>query len=207
MVIEQAHKQNNAVIKGMGGTTLVLNKDGEYGLACWELTMYELSLIISEYGTTPEVELGFETLRYHKDSEAFSNQFSVDFYWLKTSILINLFKLNKLTLLCNEKSTFKEIVYVNISKMSKLRKEQLKLFWTDKLVMCKVPVNDLILLNLFNLPGNLNKTTEKDPVLTLALIEKLKKAGETQSELVENLLRSEIFEIPQKLVCKAIFPQ
>ena len=55
MVIEQAHKQNNAVIKGMGGSTLVLNKDGEYGLACWELTMHELSLIICEYGTTPEV--------------------------------------------------------------------------------------------------------------------------------------------------------
>ena len=71
--------------------------------------------------------------------------------------------------------------------------------------MCKVPVSDPILLNLFNLPGNPNKTTEKDPVLTLAIIEKLKKAGETRSELVENLLRSEIFEIPQNLSAKQYF--
>ena len=102
----------------MGGTTLVLNKDDESGIAWWELTMHELSLIISEYGTTAEVELDFETLRYHEDSEAFSDQFSADVYRLKTSILINLFKLNNLTLLCNKKSTFKDIVYDNISKMS-----------------------------------------------------------------------------------------
>ena len=86
--------------------------------------------------------------------------------------------------------------------MSKLRKEQLKPFWTDKLVMCKVPVIDPILLNLFNLLGNPNKATEKDPVLTLAMIEKLKKAGETRSKLVENLLCTEIFEIPQNLSAK-----
>ena len=67
---------------------------------------------------------------------------------------------------------------------------------------CKVPVSDPILLNLLNLPGNPNKATEKDPVLTLAMIEKLKKAGETLSELVENLLRTEIFEIPQNLSAK-----
>ena len=64
---------------------------------------------------------------------------------------------------------------------------------------CKVPVCDPILLNLFNLPGNPNKATEKEPVLTLAMMEKLKKAGETRSEFVENLLRAEIFEIPQSL--------
>ena len=57
-------------------------------------------------------------------------------------------------------------MYDNISKMSKLREEQREAFWTDKLVMWKVPVSDPMLLNLFNLPGNPNKATEKDPVLT-----------------------------------------
>ena len=57
-------------------------------------------------------------------------------------------------------------MYDNISKISKLRKEQREAFWTDKLVMCKVPVSDPMLLNVFNLPGNPNKATEKDPVLT-----------------------------------------
>ena len=64
---------------------------------------------------------------------------------------------------------------------------------------CKVPVSDAILLNSLNLPGNLSKATEKDPILTLAMMEKLKKAGETRSELVENLLHTEIFRIPQSL--------
>ena len=33
MGIDQAHEQNNAVIKGIGGATLVLNKDDKSGLA------------------------------------------------------------------------------------------------------------------------------------------------------------------------------
>ena len=40
---------------------------------------------------------------------------------------------------------------------------------------------------------------QKDLVVTLAIMEKLKKAGETRGEFVENLLRTEIFEIPQNL--------
>ena len=48
--------------------------------------------------------------------------------------------------------------------------------------------------------GNPNKATEKDPVFTAAMMEKLKKAGEAQTELVENLLRTEIFKI-----CKSLY--
>ena len=99
MVIDQAYKQNNAVIKGMGGTILVLNKDDESELARWELCIHEMSLIINEYESTPEVELDFEPLKHYEDSEAFQNQFSADVCRLKTSILTNPFKLNKLTLL------------------------------------------------------------------------------------------------------------
>ena len=40
---------------------------------------------------------------------------------------------------------------------------------------------------------------QKDLVVTLAIMEKLKKAGETRGEFVENLLGTEIFEIPQNL--------
>ena len=52
---------------------------------------------------------------------------------------------------------------------------------------CKIPVSDPILPNSLNLPGNPNKAKEKDPVLTAAMMEKLKKEGETRSELVEFL--------------------
>ena len=58
---------------------------------------------------------------------------------------MNSLKLNKLTVLNNEKSTFNDIVY-DISKMSKLGEEQFKAFWMDRLVTCKVPVSDPILL-------------------------------------------------------------
>ena len=93
---------------------------------------------------------------------------------------MNPFKLNKSAqVLINEKSTFSDIAYDDISKMSKFGEEQFQAFWTDRLVTCKVPVSDPILLNLLNLPGNPNKATEKDPVLTIAMMEKLKKAGET----------------------------
>ena len=39
MGIDQADKQNNTIIKGMGGATLVLNKDDESGLAWLELAV------------------------------------------------------------------------------------------------------------------------------------------------------------------------
>ena len=84
--------------------------------------------------------------------------------------------------------------------MSNLGEEgKTKAFWRERLLTCKVPVSDPILLNSLNLPGNPNKATEKDPVLTLTMMEKLKNAGETRSELVGNLLRTEIFQIPRSL--------
>ena len=53
------NEQNNSVIKGMGGATLMLNKDDESGLAQWELCFHELSLIINKYESAPKVELDF----------------------------------------------------------------------------------------------------------------------------------------------------
>ena len=114
----------------------------------------------NEYESTPEVELDFEPLKHHEDSKAFKNQFSADIFRLKTTILTNIFKLNKLTVLKNEKSTFND-VYDDISKMSKLGEEQFKVFWTNRLVMYKVLISDPILLNSLNLPGNPNKATER----------------------------------------------
>ena len=70
--------------------------------------------------STPKVELDFEPLKHHEDSETFKNRFSAHVSWLKTSILTNSFKLNKLTVLNNEKATFNDIVYDDVSKMSKL---------------------------------------------------------------------------------------
>ena len=49
MGVDQAHEQNNAVIKGMGCATSVLNEEDESGLARWELCLHELSLIKKEY--------------------------------------------------------------------------------------------------------------------------------------------------------------
>ena len=45
--IDQAHEQNNAVIKGMGGGSSLLNKDDESGLARWKRCLLELSMIIN----------------------------------------------------------------------------------------------------------------------------------------------------------------
>ena len=85
-------------------------------------------------------------------------------------------------MLNNEKSN---VVY-NDFKMSKLREEQFKAFWTDRFATCKIPVSDPILLNLHDLPGNQNKAGEKDSVFTAAMMEKLKTPDKARSELLEN---------------------
>ena len=82
MRIDQAHEQNN-VIKGRGRATFMLNKYDESGLAWWELCLHELSLMINEYERTFKVELDFESLRHHEDSQAFQNQFLAHVFQLK----------------------------------------------------------------------------------------------------------------------------
>lgn len=59
--------------------------------------------------------------------------------------------------------------------MSKLGEQQFQTFWMDRLVNSKVLVSDQILLSLLNLPGNPNRATEKSPVWTAAMMDKLKK--------------------------------
>ena len=83
-----------------------------------------------------------------------------------------------------KKSTFNDIVYDDISKTSKLGEEQFQAFWIDRFMTCKIPVSNPILLNSLNLSGHPNKATEKDPVLTAPMMDKLKKAGEARSEQV-----------------------
>ena len=117
MGIDQAHKQNNAVIKGIGGTTSVLNKYDESGLARWKLCLHELSLIINEYESTPEVELDFEPLKHHEVSETSQNKLSADVSEVKNINSNESIQLNKLTVLNNRKSTFNDTVYDDISKM------------------------------------------------------------------------------------------
>ena len=78
-----------------------------------------MSLVINKYKSTYEAELDFEYLKHHEDGEAFQKQFSVYVSQLKTSIVMNPFKLNKLTALNNEKTTFNDIVHDDISKMLK----------------------------------------------------------------------------------------
>ena len=95
--------------------------------------------MINEYESIPEVELDFEPLKHHEDSEAFQNQFWADASRLKTSILTNPFKLNKLTLLNNKKFTFNDVVYDYISKISKLGKNSLKRFGGTGLWRAKYP--------------------------------------------------------------------
>ena len=76
------------------------------------------------------MELDFEPLKHHEDSEAFQNQFSSVISKLKTSVTANPFKLNKMTMLSNEKASFNDITWSfnDISKMMKLGEEQFKAF-------------------------------------------------------------------------------
>ena len=92
-------------------------------------------MIINEYESTPKVELDLEPLKLLEDSEALQNQYSAHVSQLKSSILTNPFKLNKVTMLNTEKTILNGIVYGDISKMLKLGEEQFKTFLKDRLVI------------------------------------------------------------------------
>ena len=200
MGIDQAHEQNNAVIKGMGGAVPFVNKEDESALARWELCLHELSLIVTEYEGVGEPEgQSSDPLSHHEDSQRFQEIFSKDVTHLKEVTLTNPFKMDKLTVLNQETASFNDSIIEDIQRLSKCGEEQFQSFWSNRLDQYVLPITEPITLNSYNLPGNYNKCAEKDPVFSSQMMAKLKDAAKYRKDAVEIALDGEVFGICQPL--------
>ena len=79
MGLDQIHKQNNDVMKGMVGATSSLSKVEESSSARWTLCIHEQASIVSEY-EFEEIHINslLEAKRHHEYSVAFQKRFITD---------------------------------------------------------------------------------------------------------------------------------
>ena len=200
--LDQVHEQNNAIMKGMGGATLLFNQVDESSLARWGLCVNELASIINEYesdGDCDNDDGSFES-RHHEDTNAFQNRFTCDVEKLGQAIVSNPFKLDKLTVLNNhEKASFNDSVFQDLKIICSEGERQFRDFWEKRLTSNQDSIKAPILLNSYNLPGNYNSKAAHDPVMTAVMMAKLVDAAKKRKELVEDALNTEVFGISQSL--------
>ena len=76
------HEQNNAVIKGSGGATDLLNKVDESALLRWEVCNPELARLLLEFEDAMSSNIQEDTLKsekHHEDSHDFKRDFKQNF--------------------------------------------------------------------------------------------------------------------------------
>ena len=112
----------------------------------------------------------------------------------------NPFMLDKLTVLNNhEKAKFDDGVFEDIKIIEAVGENQFLHFWEKRLVSAVLSLNHTISLNSYYLPGNYDKKSVDDHVMTAVMMTKLVEAGKSWRYLVEDILNIEWFGIAQSM--------
>ena len=114
MGLDQIHKQNNAVMKVMGGAISILNKadesslDGVFVSMNWHLLSMNTNL----------KRMIWIVRTSHNNNGAFQKHFTTDFNCLGKAVISNSFMLEKLTVLNNhDKAKFNDRVFEDIKSL------------------------------------------------------------------------------------------
>lgn len=96
---------------------------------------------------------------------------------------------------------FNEEVHKNIRLIPRIGEEQFQMYWTECLILAKVPIDKVIKESTFLSPGSsdLQRKTKKDPVLTQSTISKLCCAYKYRKKYTTELFINEIFGIAQSI--------
>ncbi len=77
--LDQVHEQNNAIIKGSGGATDLLNKVDDSALLRWEVCNPEVARLLLEFEDSmddnPQVEIS--KAKHHEDNDNFKRPLSL----------------------------------------------------------------------------------------------------------------------------------
>ena len=94
----------------------------------------------------------------------------------------------------NNDRVFEDIKIIEIEG-----KKQFLHFQENRLVSAELSINVTIPLNSYNLPGNYNKKSAYDPLMTAVMMTKFVDASKNRRYLVEDALNVEILGIAQSL--------
>ena len=205
---DQVHEQNNKVIKGYGGATLLLNKEDESALIRWETCGPDIARIVSEFKDfiyeDGDVQMFNSDKRkprkHHEDTSTFRGNFIKDVQNLYDKIICNPFEISKLTMINNTSITFCKELIEEIEKLEEVGEVQYNKFVMERLIMGKVSINAKISKNKFNIM-NTDLKAKSIPTNTsnTTLMNKLRSAAAYRPEQVSKLFEGEIFGVAQSL--------
>ncbi len=200
--LDQVHEQNNAVIKGSGGATDLLNKVDESALLRWEVCNPELARLLLEFEDAMDCNAQVETLdaKHHEDNDNFRKQFSADVKALCKGFAMNPFLEDKLKRVNNSKIFFPDKTVEALKCMETKGEKDVVGFITDRLVLGTVSVCEEIKKNEYDLWNESTSKKEKIPYMpSKSAFNKMKSACEYRLDMALELFDGEVMNVPQSL--------
>ena len=162
IAMDQAHEQNNAIIKVIGGAVGLLSKDLDSALRCWEVAGPEVCRLLEEYKRLYNIisnkNEGKHSDDYTKFQKTFFNNTQKLLFYFNE--ICKLFEENKLVVLDtgDVMNSDAETCFVNLLERNE---ERYKEFYKHCLSICDFPITDTIKAYKLNLIGNVTTKSEK----------------------------------------------
>ena len=201
MGLDQVHEQNNAVIKGCGGATDLVNKIDDSALVRWETCGPDIARLLLEFENALDRDplSGVSCTKHHEDNAAFQTRFESDVKTLCKGLVVNPFQQDKLTKINNTNLVVPDSSIEIIKNMETKGEEQVSIFINDRLVSQKVSVCETIVKNKYDIWNTTKSTKNIQFTPTKSVLNKMRSACEHRSVMAEKLFEHEILNVPQSL--------
>ena len=162
IAIDQAHEQNNAVIKGAGGAVGLISQDMDAALRRWEIADPEVVRLLNEYEKChrigPEIDIG----KHHEDYPAFQKMFFADMNNLFDCFndICNPFEEDELIVLDTGEVMTPEIQSC-LGNLLEMNAEKYQNFRKHRLIICDAAITATIKNNALNLPSTFDSADDK----------------------------------------------
>ena len=143
MALDQVHGQNNKIIKGVGGSTSLLNTQDESALTRGETCGPEIGRIVSESEDSLYNQDSSSSAAKHKDNEKFKQKFNRDVESVYQAIPCNPFEVASLSTI-NNLAPFPPLVFGQLKRVLSTRERQVEVFIQDRLLMQKTAITEKI---------------------------------------------------------------
>ena len=209
IALDQAHEQNNATIKGVGGAIGLLSKDKDFALRRWEVAGPEVCRLLEEYeklyDLTPDGNKG----KHHEDYPEFQRTFFGDVQKLLFCFekIRNPFDESKLVVL-DTGEPMSNKVELCLASLLDSNEERYKEFCRHRTVICDIPVTDPIKVNKPELPGS--DTAKSDQAVLKASQCKSEErfaknahlSSNSRNDKVKDAFKNEVTNFPSALTIK-----
>lgn len=162
IALDQAHEQNNATIKGVGGAIGLLSQDMDSALRRWEVAGPEVCRLLSEYERLHNIIPNENKGKHHEDYPEFQKTFFCDIQKLFCCFveIRNPFDEPSLVVLdtgeamsCNIESCLATLLEKN--------EERYREFCERRIEICDIPISATVKIYKLDLPGNVTSGSEK----------------------------------------------